>query len=130
MTAAIYTRTAYDNNAAHRGQRDTCADLAMRIGATVTHFYAATGSSRLAFDKLRTDAAAGEFDSLIVASHDRLSRSSKDFTDLLDDLDSAGVTLYVAESGDEPITTDSRNLSHLTLATAEFGPSHRHIGKD
>lgn len=130
MTAAIYTRTARDNNAAHRSQRDTCTDLATRIGATVTHYYAATGSSRLAFDKLHTDAVAGEFDSLIVASHDRLSRSAKDLTELLSDLDSAGVALYIAESGDEPIGSGTPTLSLLALASAEFGPSHRHAGKD
>lgn len=130
MTAAIYTRTAFNNDAAHRTQRNACTDLADRIGATVTHVYAATGTSRLAFDKLRTDAAAGEFDSLIVASHDRLSRSATAFVELLANLDAAGVSVYVAESGDEPIGTTSPTAVLLALTAAEFGPSRRFAGRD
>jgi len=130
MTAAIYTRSARDNNASHQSQRDTCTDLATRIGATVTHLYTATGSSRFAFDKLRTDAAAGEFDSLIVASHDRLSRSATAFVELLADLEAAGVSVYVAESGEEPIGTTSPTAVLLALTVAEFGPSRRFAGKD
>ena len=102
----------------------------MLFRSTVTHFYAATGSSRLALDKLRTDAAAGEFNSLIVASHDRLSRSAPAFVELLDDLNAAGVAVYVAESGDDPIGAASPTASLLALVAAESGPSHRLSGKD
>ncbi|MFT4083907.1 MAG: recombinase family protein [Nocardioides sp.] len=116
MTTAIYTRTARANDAGLQAQRAACADLANRIGAAATQARAATGSPRLALDGLRDyAAAAGRFDSLVVASHDRLARTAGDLADLLDDLDSAGIAVYVATAGDEPVGPASQNSFLLRL---------------
>ncbi|MBF9336193.1 recombinase family protein [Microbacterium lacticum] len=78
MNAAIYTRTAVPNPAAHRRQRARCLQLADQLGLDATHEYHDDGKSRPTLDLLLPEILAGSVSTLIIASIDRLGRSITD----------------------------------------------------
>ena len=103
VRAAIYIRTAAQNDAAAAEQRKECMQYIESKGYQYIREYADIGTSgltntRSALDAITIDAHIGEIDKIIVLSMARVSRSAKDAIAFCTDLqESCGVVIESVE---------------------------------
>lgn len=105
IRAAIYIRTAENNDAAAEKQYNDCMQYIERKGYKFVKAYADAGISgvnntRSGFDAMTIDAHIGEFDRIVIVSADRISRSQQEARKFCIDLqESCGVTVESVEMG-------------------------------
>lgn len=99
MRAAIYTRTAAPNPAAHERQREDCERLAAELGYEVVGEFHDVGTTRPGLDQLLATIRDREASAVVVADLDRLGRTLDAFAQVMATLDDAGVPLYVVGQG-------------------------------
>lgn len=116
MNVAIYTRTAVRNLAARRRQRDRCLQFADQLGLDATHEYHDDGKSRPTLDLLLPEILAASVSTLIVASIDRLGRSTADNERTSRALSEADVEVYSASIGPVPISPPMMQLRGVIAA--------------
>lgn len=134
MRCAIYTRKSSDEAAeSHLGsttvQRELCeAYITSQTGEGWTCLpdpYDDIGWSggtlaRPALKQLRADIVAGRVDVVVVYKIDRLSRSLKDFLDLVEEMDKAGVTFVSITQAFNTTTPMGRLMLNVLLSFAQF----------
>ncbi len=126
--AALYARVSTSNG--HQDpdvQLTALREVADRAGWQVVGEYTDNGvsgsvgrSGRRAFDGLLRDATRREFDVVAAWSVDRLGRSLQDLLAFLQDIQSAGVDLYLHQQGLDTSTPSGRAMFQMLGVFSEF----------
>ncbi len=100
-------------------------DIAAQRGLELTGVYSDRGVSgskarRPGIDSLLRDAQRGKFDVILVAAFDRLARSTRNFLELVDELDSLGIQLISAREAVDTSTPIGRMFVTLLGSIAEL----------
>ena len=134
-TAAVYVRISNDPDGLRAGverQRAECLDLAGRLGLEVVEVIEDNDTSaysrkpRPGFELLLTNAAAGDYDAVIVWAADRLYRRLADLVRITDALQPHGVPVHTVTGGRIDLTTAEGRLQANTLgAVAAYESEHK-----
>lgn len=128
MRAALYLRISDDREGRELGvtrQREDCATLAARIGATVAHTFedndlgASTRSRkpRPQYQAMLREARAGGLDVIIAYTSGRLTRRPREHEDLIELAERHGVTFaYVASPSFDLNTSAGRRVARILAA--------------
>lgn len=126
MRAALYLRVSTSDQDTARQERELRA-VAEARGWEVVETYADNGISgskgrekRPAFDRLHQDATRRRFDIVMAWSVDRLGRSLKDLVGFLQELQAAGVELFLYQQAVDTTTPTGRAMFQLLGVFAEF----------
>jgi len=126
MRAALYLRVSTDEQTTERQERELRA-VAVARGWKVVEVYADNGFSgskgreqRPAFDRLHKDATRRKFDIVMAWSVDRLGRSLKDLIGFLQELQAAGVELFLHQQALDTTTPAWRAMFQMLGVFAEF----------
>jgi DNA invertase Pin-like site-specific DNA recombinase len=103
-------------------------DIAAQRGLELTGVYSDFGVSgskarRPGIDSLLGDARRGKFSVILVAAFDRLARSTRNFLELVDELDSLGIELISAREAVDTSTPTGRMFVTLLGSIAELEKS-------
>jgi DNA invertase Pin-like site-specific DNA recombinase len=103
-------------------------DIAVQRGLELTGTYsdhAISGSKarRPGIDSLLRDARRGKFNIILVAAFDRLARSTRNFLEVVDELDSLGIELISAREAVDTSTPTGRLFVTLLGSIAELEKS-------
>ena len=103
-------------------------DIAAQRGLELTGVYSDFGVSgskarRPGIDSLLRDARRGKFSVILVAAFDRLARSTRNFLELVDELDSLGIELISAREAVDTSTPTGRMFVTLLGSIAELEKS-------
>src|SRR5271155_647110 len=115
--AAIYTRVSTPDQHVETQLYDL-RKLAAQRGFEVIHEYCDRGVSgskakRPALDAMMADARRGQFSVLLVAAFDRVARSTKNFLEIVDELQDLGVEFISARESID--TTGPMGRMFVTL---------------
>jgi len=128
MKVAIYTRVSTAEQAAGSSlpaQEARCRAWAVGKGAEVVEVYRDDGFSaattkRPAYQRMLHDLRAGRFDMIVALRVDRLSRSSRDFYNLLALAEEFGVGIVAVEQDVDTSTPAGRLMRGMLLEFAQF----------
>jgi DNA invertase Pin-like site-specific DNA recombinase len=103
-------------------------EIAAQRGMELTGVYSDRGVSgskarRPGIDSLLRDARRGKFSVILVAAFDRLARSTRNFLELVDELDSLGIELISAREAVDTSTPTGRLFVTLLGSIAELEKS-------
>jgi DNA invertase Pin-like site-specific DNA recombinase len=126
--AALYVRVSTDKQSESiENQNRVLRQIAERRGWTVVEVYTDEGISgakgrdkRPALDAMLNDASRRKFDVVIAWAIDRVGRSLIDLLSTIQDLEAAGVDLYLDQQNIDTTTPMGRLLFQVTGAFAEF----------
>lgn len=123
---ALYLRVSTDHQSTELQRRDL-EEVAARAGWTVVQVYEDHGvsgakgrDSRPAFGQLCKDATRRKFDLVAAWSVDRLGRSLQHLVGFLQDLEEAGVDLFLYRQALDTSTASGRALFQMCGVFAEF----------
>lgn len=126
VRVAIYTRVSTDKQSV-ASQRVSLEDWAKRSGYEVVAVFEDRGVSgttgrkeRPALDRLIQGAMRREFDLVAAWAVDRLGRSLQHLIHVLDDLNSAGVDLYLHSQGLNTRTSSGKAMFGMLGVFADF----------
>jgi DNA invertase Pin-like site-specific DNA recombinase len=126
MRAALYLRVSTTDQDTARQERELRTVAAAR-GWEIVEVYADNGISgskgrekRPAFDRLHQDATRRRFDIVMAWSVDRLGRSLKDLVGFLQELQAAGVELFLFQQALDTTTPSGRAMFQMLGVFAEF----------
>ncbi len=126
MKVAIYCRVS-TNEQTTENQLKELTEWADRAGHEIVAVYDDNGVSgakgreyRKEFDKLLKAAVRREFDLVAAWSVDRLGRSLKDLISFLEDLDSAGVDLFLHQQALDTTTPSGKAMFQMMSVFSEF----------
>ena len=126
MKVAIYARVSTNEQTTENQVRELAA-WADRAGHEVVTIYDDNGVSgakgreyRKEFDKLLRGAVRREFDLVAAWSVDRLGRSLQDLISFLQDLQGAGVDLYLHQQALDTTTPSGKAMFQMMGVFAEF----------
>ena len=126
MKVAIYARVSTNEQTTENQVRELTA-WADRAGHEVVTIYDDNGVSgakgreyRKEFDKLLRGAVRREFDLVAAWSVDRLGRSLRDLISFLQDLQGAGVDLYLHQQALDTTTPSGKAMFQMMGVFAEF----------
>jgi DNA invertase Pin-like site-specific DNA recombinase len=124
--AAIYVRVSTDHQTVENQHREL-EQIAQRRGWDVVGFYQDTGISgakgraeRPGLDALLKDARRRRFDVVMAWAIDRMGRSLIDLLHVIQELETAGVDLYLDQQNIDTTSPTGRLLFQITGAFAEF----------
>lgn len=133
--AAIYLRISSDPDGLRAGverQRTECLELAERLGLDVVEIIedndrsAYSRKPRPGFETLLANAAAGDYDAVIVWAADRLYRKLSDLVRITDALQPHGVPVHTVTGGRIDLTSAEGRLQANTLgAVAAYESEHK-----
>jgi DNA invertase Pin-like site-specific DNA recombinase len=123
---ALYLRVSTDGQTTEN-QRRVLEEVSARRGWTVTAVYedagisgAKAGSKRPGFDAMLKDAKRRRFDVLAFWSVDRLGRSTATVAAALEELDTAGVTIYADKEAVDATTPHGRAMLEMAAVFAKL----------
>ncbi len=126
MKVAIYARVSTDEQTTENQVRELTA-WADRAGHEIVTIYDDNGVSgakgreyRKEFDKLLRGSVRREFDLVAAWSVDRLGRSLQDLIGFLQELDGAGVDLYLHQQALDTTTPSGKAMFQMMGVFAEF----------
>ncbi|HKB30017.1 MAG TPA: recombinase family protein, partial [Streptosporangiaceae bacterium] len=123
IRAAVYVRISSDRTGPGLGaarQEQDCRALCQRHGWDVVGLYtdndvsAYSGKPRREWLRLRADIAAGRIDAIVCWHVDRLTRTPREFEDVIDLHDQAGIQLATV-TGEIDLATPTGRLVARTL---------------
>lgn len=92
-----------------------------RLSLSLTGFRASGAiTNRPALTRLRSDIAAGKVDCVVVYRSDRLSRSIRDFLELMEECDRYGVTFVSVSEQFDTSTPGGRMHRNMLLMFAQY----------
>jgi len=126
MKVALYTRVSTDGQTTENQHREL-AKWAKRAGHEVVATYDDNGISgakgreyRVQYDEMLKAAIRREFDMVAAWSVDRLGRSLKDLVSFLDELNGAGVHLFLHQQALDTSTPSGKALFQMLGVFSEF----------
>lgn len=122
--AVLYARTSTPEQHLE-SQLIQLRDIAINRGFEIVAEYSDRGISgsrakRPGIDSLLRDARRGRFSVIMVAAFDRLARSTRNFLDIVDELDSLGIELISAREAVDTSTPTGRMFVTLLGSIAEL----------
>lgn len=126
MIAAVYARVSTNDQNCEMQLRE-CREYLTARGFTIAAEYidkgvSGTKASRPELNRMMADAKRCRFNCLVTWSLDRLGRSVRNLSDLISDLDNAGVRYIALKQGVDTNAANSasRLLLNVLAACAEF----------
>ncbi|MGN8903998.1 recombinase family protein [Collinsella sp. HCP28S3_F2] len=128
--AAIYLRISRDSTKrgeAIERQREDCETTCAVKGWEIVEEYvdlsisAYSGKARPNYERMISDYKAGRFDVIVAWKLDRLTRSTKGFADMLDELREQKLRICTSDLGDVDLSkSDARFTTNILVNVAQF----------
>jgi site-specific DNA recombinase len=138
--AAIYARVSVDKDDDHLAvdrQREACAELADRLGLTVTaeHYYedngisAYTGKPRPDFKRMIRAVEAGEIQAVVVWALDRMYRSTLELEELITLCETRQLTIHVVTGGEHDLSSVDGATQARVMTAFAVGENKKKIAR-